>query len=637
MAGAVVFTAAPATAHALRVASTPDAGADVTTTPTVVTVTFGEQPDPRLSTLRVLDSSGHNDAKGKTMAVAGHPLTLEVAVTLPGKGVYTVAWTTVSKVDGHLASGTFAFGVGASPAGAASSRVTSPGPSDTSTAARWMFYVGVMVLAGGAVTSLVCFRRAPAHFSAIALGAAVAALAGALLLALNPAAAAHVGLASLLSSTFGHQLERRVVPLLVGAALLLVPALRRRPYAALVVIAIAGLASMWGDVLSSHAAASTHDRLLRMGDQWVHFASAGVWLGGLLVLLVGLTALAGEERSRVSHRFSRLALGSVVVLSLSGLQRALDEVGSWHGLHSSTFGHYIVVKTVLLVVLVGLGAVNRYRSVPAVAGALRRLRAVGAGELAVGAVVLVATALIQGLAPPASVAATSPKPVVVNATDFATTVKARLSVLPGTTGFNSFDLRVVNYDTGTPITASVTLTFQLPAQPDLGASTLALARATDGTYRGRGANLSIDGTWTVSALIQTATDSVTTTFTLTTRQPPEHITVARNRGLPDVYTIALSGGRSLQIYIDPGHPGFNEVHATYIGTDGNELSMQSLAVTASPPAPQPVEALTVRRLDAIGHYVADLPGAIAGRYLFRLSATAKDGTTFDSTITVPVH
>jgi len=251
-------------------------------------------------------------------------------------------------------------------------------------------------------------------------------------------------------------------------------------------------------------------------------------------------------------------------------------------------------------------------------------------------VVLLAASLIQGLAPPASVAASAPKPLVINATDYATTVKTRLQILPATAGFNSFDLRVVDYDTGKPVAATVSLTFALPARADLGTSTLSLPRAADGTYRGQGANLSINGTWTITALIQEQDSAVTTSYTVTTRQPPEQITVERNRGLPSIYTIALAGGRSLQIYLDPGHPGFNEFHATYIGTNGQELPMQSLAVSADPPGAKPSENLTVRKLDTIGHYVADLPGAVTGRYTFRLSATATDQSTFDSTITIAV-
>ena len=61
---ALAAAAAPAGAHALRVSSSPDAGAVLQTAPSVVTVTFGEPPDPHLSRLRVLDSAGHDETTG---------------------------------------------------------------------------------------------------------------------------------------------------------------------------------------------------------------------------------------------------------------------------------------------------------------------------------------------------------------------------------------------------------------------------------------------------------------------------------------------------------------------------------------------------------------------------------------------
>src|SRR2546421_10434262 len=100
--------AGPAGAHALRQSSYPDAGATLPKSPTEVRVTFGEKPDPKLSSLRVLDTGGRDRAAGKTEAVAGQPLTLRVAVSPLAHGVYTVSWRPVSRVDGHLASGTFA-------------------------------------------------------------------------------------------------------------------------------------------------------------------------------------------------------------------------------------------------------------------------------------------------------------------------------------------------------------------------------------------------------------------------------------------------------------------------------------------------------------------------------------------------
>ncbi len=637
---ATVVAAAPAGAHALRVSSSPAAGAVVATAPTIVTATFGEQPDPKLSTLRVLDSGGHNHAEGPTTVVARQPLTLQVKVGAIGRGVYTVAWTTVSKVDGHLAGGTFAFGVGVAPSGVSAARAvsTSSSPPVGSTAARWFLYAGLMLLVGGAVIGVWCFGSPPAPgWPWLFAGAWIVAVLAAVAIALSQAASAHVALGRVLGSTFGHQLAVRVVPLILGALLLVVPALRRARPAA-VVLGMAGAVAMWGDVTDSHAAAATRDELLKMLTQWTHFVAAGIWIGGLVMLLVGLGGLVATERSRIARRYSSIAIVAVLVLIATGTIRAIDEVGSWHTLTSTSFGQAILVKSGLLVVLVALGAVNRFRSIPAVERSPRSLVTIGRVEVGIVAVVLVATAILQGLAPPASVAAsTGPPPLVVTGHDFATTVKVRLAVAPGVAGFNQFELQATDYDTGRPVTAVASLRFSKPDQPDLGTSTLKLRRGADGDYLGSGPNLSITGTWKIAVLLQAPSNGTEVDLSVTTRTAPEHITIEHSPGVPDLYTITLEAGRSLQTYLDPGRPGSNEFHATYFASPDRELPMRSLMVTATGPGlPRPTR-LTVRTLDQVGHFVADLPGARPGPYRFAMTAIAVDGTTYQSDVTIGVR
>jgi len=628
-----------ASAHALRVASSPDAGAVLQSAPAVVTVTFGEHPDPKLSRLRVLDSSGGDETDGPTTPVPGHPLSLQVRVRHLQRGVYTVSWTTVSAVDGHIASGTFAFGVKVQPSSALATATTarSPAQSPLAFVGRWLLYAGLMLLVGGAVVGCTCFERPPRRsWPQLAVAAWLSALAGTALLAAAEASQAGIAAGEWWGSLH-RQVEYRVGALLVAAALLLVPALRR-PRRALAVLGVGGLVAMWGDVNLSHAAAATRDELLKAFEQWAHFAAAGVWIGGLVTLLVGLAGLEPAARARAARRFSSIALVAVVVLVAGGVLRAIDEVGSWPALTSTTFGQALLVKIGLLVVLIGLGAWNRYRTVPAVEESPHALRRAARIELGLAAAVLVATAVLQGQAPPASVAAASgPPPIVVSGHDFAETIDVRLSISPGTAGFNRFVARVTDPATHDPLRASVSLTFALPSRPDLGSSTLPLVRQRDDTYAASGANLSIDGTWDVTVLVQQSTSASQVQLHVTTRATPEHVTVEHSPGIPDLYTISLPDSQSVQVYLDPGKPGFNEFHVTYVGADGKEMSMRSLTVKASGPTVTSTPAhLAVRRLDSIGHFVADLPGARAGRYRFVLDAEARDGTPFTSTVSIPV-
>lgn len=640
----LMVVAAPAGAHALPQSSDPAAGATLKEAPSAVTITFGETPDPRLSLLRVLDSAGQDHATGKSQAVPGNPATLRVAVAKLGDGVYTVSWRTVSEVDGHLAAGTFSFGVGVTPTGAAAAGFSSkaPNPSPLSVVSRWLLYAGLMVLVGGAFVALACYRSVPARLPVMLAGAAGLGLAGAVGITVDDRQHANVSWSQLLGSSLGHQFEWRATPVLVAAAVT-AAALRfrpERPRRALVALAgVVGLAGMWGDVESSHAAASHTLRLARMVSQWAHFAAAGVWAGGLAALLATIGVASPEQRVRAAKRFSATALVCVAVIAATGFQRAYDEVGTIHRLVHAAFGQYVLVKIGLLGVLVGLGAINRYRSIRALPSSTRPLRRVGVVELVVLATVLVATGILQGLAPPAtSSAAPAVHPLVLTGQDFGTTMRATLTITPGLVGFNQFALKAVDFDTGRPVAGTASLRFTLPSRPDLGSSTLPMAPAAPGSFAATGANLAIAGTWNVDVDVQEATGGVEIAFTVTPRRPPQKIVVApQGSGLPTLYTLQLPGGTSVQSYLDPGRFGFNEFHATFIGTDGDEMPMTSLTVTAAGPGPKPPGPLTVRRLDTIGHFVADLSNAVKGSYRFDVNGTTAAGDTIQGTFTIPVR
>jgi len=98
---------AVAFAHAGLLSSTPQAGSELASAPGAVILRFSEPVNERLSTTSVIEPDGNH--------VAGSVLgTEEMAVQLGGHtpGVYRVSWTTVSLLDGHTLTGSFAFGVG---------------------------------------------------------------------------------------------------------------------------------------------------------------------------------------------------------------------------------------------------------------------------------------------------------------------------------------------------------------------------------------------------------------------------------------------------------------------------------------------------------------------------------------------
>src|SRR5436190_18127059 len=78
-------------AHAALVLSDPLEAVALGDSPAAVRLTFSERPDPALSEIRVLDSSGAEQQVGRPLAAAGDPLTVFVNIKPLDRGVYTVS------------------------------------------------------------------------------------------------------------------------------------------------------------------------------------------------------------------------------------------------------------------------------------------------------------------------------------------------------------------------------------------------------------------------------------------------------------------------------------------------------------------------------------------------------------------
>ena len=594
-----------ASAHALRQSSVPDDGADLQQPPTTVTITFGEAPDPRLSSIQVL-STGGEQFQGPTQAVPGNSLELQVALVKPlPTGVYTVSWRTFSHVDGHVAGGAFAFGVRANPTGAPISQAVAapPGPSVLDITGRALLYVGLVALVGGAaVLVAVLPRLARPVVRTLPVGWVVAA-AGTTTVVVSQARNAGAGFGDVFSTSIGTSLLERTIPLAVaGLALLLCFGRRQaRRRVAVAVVGLAAAAAMLADVMNSHAAAGSNVAV-NTALQWVHIAGGAIWLGGLLAMLLGIRSLEGEERGRAVRRFSLAAGFALVAVAATGTIRAVVEIGAWGRVLTTTFGVLVVVKAGLLVVLAGLGAVNRYRNVPRASRLVGGLQRVASIELIVAVGALSVAAALVNEEPPtsqAALAATVPQPLVLNASDYGTSVRMRLTITPGSTGPNQFSAYLTDYDTGRPIDPSgVQLSFSAPSCQSLGPTTLPLKRTAPGTWSAGGSNLALGTAWQVTALVNQGSASVEIPFTVTPKVPPQTLTTTPGgNGLPTLYNIALPVGK-LQIYIDPETPGAVEFHTTYFDQAGNGLNATVTSVKEAGGA------LPTRQLGQ-GHYVSD--------------------------------
>jgi copper transport protein len=631
----------PVAAHALLVSADPARNASVPAAPTTITLTFTEPPDPAISTIQVLDSSGHPHGNPHPTVVAGQPTELQVHPGPLSDGVYTVAWKTVSKVDGHLVLGSFAFSVGVplpagAGAGSGAGSVASTSEPFTETLAHWLLFLGLIAMVGAAfVGGVLAQAPAPAILRLILAGGLLGGVGTVALVAVQ-ALAAGVAIGDLAGSSLGSSLVLRSVPLLATALIAgLVLKLRRSARGAVLVAFAGGLAAMLADAALSHASGGPLP-VFNVVVQWLHVGAVGTWIGGIGGLLVQTRGEPSEVHGRTARRFALSAgvgLGLVVV---TGLIRAAFELGQLDQLWLSDFGRLLLVKGVLLAVLAVLGALNHFRHVPMFAVAPGRLRITGTAELVIATALLLAAAQLVNLAPPVEILASQAvahPTITLRGHDAGTSMRLKLVVSPGTVGSNAFSATVVDYDTGAPVDVSkVVLTFSLPANPGIGASDLTLTKQGNGDYTGSGTNLSIAGSWSVSALVDAGLASVVVPLAITVRQPPQVVDVNRTPGEPTIYTVHLTEGRTVQVYLDPDKPNVsNDFHATFFDAAGNELPASGITIAVTPSGGTS-RSLTTRILEP-GHVVTTLdPGK--GPDTFVVTGTAPAGGTLRAELTI---
>ena len=159
----------------------------------------------------------------------------------------------------------------------------------------------------------------------------------------------------------------RALPwLLAGALALMVTTPQRQRWRD--TLAVAGAVA----VLMSLAVAG-HATTLGWWGAWLLMAHAVAWVywAGALVPLRRLCqqAMQRPQALPVLHhvlvRFGRYAVAYLLLLALSGLAMALGLVGSWEALLRTAYGQLLLLKLALAAGLYTVGALNKWRMVPA--------------------------------------------------------------------------------------------------------------------------------------------------------------------------------------------------------------------------------------------------------------------------------
>ncbi len=125
-----------------------------------------------------------------------------------------------------------------------------------------------------------------------------------------------------------------------------------------------GVLSLMPLALAGHSAAGgNHD--IAANSLIGHIVAAVLWLGGLFAV-VAYALAGGRWRALAVRRFSRMAFWLILVVGVTGVINAAVRVRA-ADLFTSTYGLLVVAKVVALIVLGGLGALHRRRTIATLA------------------------------------------------------------------------------------------------------------------------------------------------------------------------------------------------------------------------------------------------------------------------------
>src|SRR3954453_12763495 len=299
-----------------------------------------------------------------------------------GEGTYEARWTTLGD-DGHTVSGSFAFGVagtdGEVPQGAqavAAFGSRGGGGSSASTGAfdavgRWLAVLAASFMLGGFVLLERLRRRLRPGEAAAATERwrqllPVAPLM--LVMAASEEALAETsagvgsgfdpGLLFASATGVGILIQLLIAGGSVGMAVGLPRADRRRDVA----LAGAGLGVLAMQAITGHVQTLGSGIAFGAFTQVLHVGAAGIWLGGLLTLLLVTAGTSRVSFGAAARAFAPVAAASLGVAVVTGVIAAIREIDHTYFLRWSSYGNVVAIKALLVLIVAAVAALIARRA-----------------------------------------------------------------------------------------------------------------------------------------------------------------------------------------------------------------------------------------------------------------------------------
>ena len=383
--------------------------------PSQLVISFSERPDPKISYIHVVNSENERiDNDDFTITgLNGRQATVTLDKTkLEEDGVYTVSWRAMSLDDGHIAQGSYVFGVGnvlpddVGNQQAQAQEVTYV-TSTVDALLRWPVIVSQAAIVGGIIAYFVLQRSlfnssndanqfsfdltlfAKKRFVLILIAGALSiAISGTALVFLQASNLDTAGgsdqyLSTVRSLIFdspaGTVWTLRVATSTIIIALALMYLVqvkkkattlhRRSTSAILLAILVAGATSIFSNSILSHNSAVTFLPSLAVFADWLHFMAVSAWVGGLFYFsAVLLFAIKSDNAGNIAYnlslilpRFSLLATASLGIIGVTGVYMAWIQLHTLDSLFSTQYGINLIIKLSAALPMILLGAYHQVK------------------------------------------------------------------------------------------------------------------------------------------------------------------------------------------------------------------------------------------------------------------------------------
>jgi putative copper export protein/methionine-rich copper-binding protein CopC len=383
--------------------------------PSQLVISFSERPDPRISYIRVVNSENQRIDNNDFTISDSNPrqamVTLDTS-KLEEDGVYTVSWRALSLDDGHIAQGSYVFGVGSVTPDNVGNQQTQAQTVTyvTSTAdalLRWPLIVSQSAIVGGVIAYFVLQRGggfsslsrnynqfsfdlklfARKRFVLILIAGAVSIANSGTALVFLQASNLDTGTGSdlylstvrslIFDSPAGTVWSIRIATSITIAALaFLYFVLAKRAdvqtkssSAILLAILVAGAASIFSNSMLSHNSAAAFLPSVAVFADWLHFMAVSAWVGGLFyfsaVLLLSIKSeKAGESAYHLSvtlPRFSLIATASLGIIGVTGVYMAWIHLHTLDSILYNPYGNNLIIKLSAAFPMMLLGAYHQVK------------------------------------------------------------------------------------------------------------------------------------------------------------------------------------------------------------------------------------------------------------------------------------